>query len=303
MNNTWLLIDSNFLAYRAYHAMGDLSFGAIKTGVVYGFLKEIIALQDRFATTRVAFCFDHGNPKRKEVLACYKQKRHALREMTEEEQKARIFMRQQVEKLREEYLPAIGYRNIFAQWGYEADDMIASLCQTLDDNDEAIIVSADADLWQLIRGNVTFFRPSIFKQLPRVITLQSFKKEHGIHPKYWARVKALAGCKSDEIPGVGGVGEKTALRYLKGELKQGSAARLAIRAGFDRGVVSTNMRIVRLPFEGTQRLKLREDELTEKGWKEVCATLGLRSLVNDSPFTQRASRHTTPAGFGLSQEV
>jgi 5'-3' exonuclease len=303
--STHLLIDSNFLAYRSYHAMGELSFGAIKTGVIYGFLKEVIGLQDRFGTDCVVFCFDLGNPKRKEIMPCYKQKRHALREMTEEARESRLFMRAQVDKLREEYLPRIGYKNIHAQWGYEADDVIASVCTTLPEGDDAIIVSADGDLYQLLSERVSIFQPKMFKRDARFITLQSFKKQHGIHPKHWARVKALAGCVSDEIPGVEGVGEKTALKFLRGELKKGSVARLAIRKAFDAGAVALNLRVVGLPYVGTQVFKLQKDELSHEGWQEVCASLGLRSLVNDSPFSSRANRHktTAPNGFGLRKEV
>lgn len=293
-----LILDSNFLCYRAFHAMGDLSYGAIKTGVVYGFLKEVQNLQDRFGTMRVAFCFDVGNPVRKQLLECYKQKRHEHRDATEEEVAARKLLRRQIRNLYSEYLPEIGYRNVYHCHGYEADDLIASLVMNLPEEQEIIIVSADGDLLQLLRPNVSIFRPGMFRNPGKVVTLQSFYKEHGIHPKKWARVKAMAGCTSDEIPGIPRIGEKTAAKYLRGELKPTTAAFKAIESKEGQTIIRTNKPIVKLPFEGTPVLSVVEDKITQAGWASVCDKLGLKSLRNTSPLSSREQRKPK-ASFGL----
>lgn len=291
---TWLLLDANFLCWRAFHSMGDLSHKAIKTGVIYGFLREIITMQDGFGTTNVAFCFDHKQPKRREELECYKAKRHATKR-TEEEEEARADMRRQVDLLRTDYLPRIGYRNIFAQEGYEADDIIASLCMDLSDEDEAIIVSSDGDLYQLLRHNVMMHDP----QKMRTHTLQSFTKRFGIEPKWWWRVLALKGCDTDEVPGIDGVGLKTALKWLRSELKPESKVFQRIASAAGRAIYKRNIPIVRLPYAGVEAFTLRPDKLSGDGYLSVCEELGIKSLQHRSPLTSRAQRRSTGFGFGL----
>jgi 5'-3' exonuclease len=272
--------------------MGDLSFDGVKTGVIFGFLREIINLKERFSTDHVVFCFDLGEPRRRQILDCYKAKRHAKHrgDLPPQALEAHKEMQRQMHLLRTLYLPRIGYKNILWQHGYEADDIIASVSKNLPADDEAIIVSADGDLFQLLKPNVSIYNPN--KQ--KFITLQSFKRDVGLHPKYWARVKAMAGCKGDEIPGIQGVGEATAIKYILGTLKETHAVYKRILES--KELVLFNKQIVKLPFEGTEVFDLKADELSNKGWAEVCTHLGLKSLAS-TPILRGGQAAAKKTGF------
>jgi 5'-3' exonuclease len=127
----------------------------------------------------------------------------------------------------------------------------------------------------------------------KAVTLQSFSKETGLEPWEWAKVKAIGGCKTDEVPGIPGVGEKTAIKYILGKLKPDSAAYKAIKA--NKEIITRNRKLVELPFEGTQVFELRTDTISDEGWKEVCDALGMSSIRGRAPTLTRTKR----ANFGL----
>lgn len=298
--STWLLLDTNYLCYRAFHSLGDLSFGAIKTGVVFGVMRDVLNLQERFGTECVAFCFDVGLPLRRQLLETYKQKRHSGANRTEEEERARAHVRAQIEALREDYLPSVGYRNVFGQQGFEADDIIASICRQLPEEDDAIIVTADTDLYQLLSANVSIFTPPNLHAKGKYITLQSFKRDHGITPKQWVHVKALAGCPTDEVPGVPGCGNKTAIKYILGTLKDTTKIYRRVASERAHALVLKNWPLVKLPFKDTPTFTLQPDEVTDKGWTALCDRLGMESLRHLRPMTGRASRR---GSFGLRPDA
>lgn len=281
--NSWLVLDAYFLGWRAFHSKNWMQFGTIKTGVIYGILQDLISLQDLFDTSRLVFAFDVGRRKRQDLYPKYKEHRHS--NLTEEEEALHKDFRIQMVNLRRDYLPRIGYKNILWEKGYEADDIIATVCQSIPPEDEAIIISADGDLYQLLSPNVLFHNPNKM----RTITLQSFTKEFGIPPRLWSKVKAIAGCKSDNVPGIPGVGEKTAIKYILGKLKPDSSAMRAIQVGWE-DVVMRNKPLVKLPFAGCPTFELQEDKLSPKGWLEVAGELGLESLATRLPMAGREGR-------------
>jgi len=253
--------------------MGELSHEGVKTGVVYGMFRAIIDLQELHATDRVVWCFDRGHDKRSQIWSQYKANRHKQDEDNETKE-ARRALRQQLYRLRTNYLPAIGYRNVFWQDGYEADDVIASICQDRPRGEEIVIVASDADLYQLlIQGWVSMWNP----QKKQAVTAESFSREWGIDPTMWSDVKAIAGCSSDNVKGVKGVGEKTAVRFLTGKLKDTTKAFAAIVA--NRDVWERNLHLTRLPFKGTERFELVDDCLTRDRWNMLMERLGMKSLV------------------------
>ncbi len=263
-----LLLDVSGMAYRAMYSIGHLDFDGVATGVVYGIFRSLLDLQELHATARVAWCFDGGNAKRTEVDASYKGNR---REMTEEESEAHAAVWEQLDALRTDYLPAMGYRNVFRRKGYEADDVIASVCQDLPHGDSAVVVSADNDLWQLLSpGRVTVWTGK------RSITAESFGREWGIGPSRWADVKALAGCPGDNVIGIRGVGEKTAAKFLSGRLKESTKAWQAIVKC--NGAWRENLKLVRLPFPGVGSFDLVEDDVTRENWDAVVGRLGMMGL-------------------------
>jgi DNA polymerase-1 len=275
MNSTWLILDCNYLCHRARYAFGGLSHNGSATGVVYGFLKDIDSLKQKFGTSKVVFCWDFGKGLRKKIDLDYKANRKSEgKEPSPEEILELAEFKIQVSRLRKEYLKDIGYRNVFYQKGYEADDIIASVCKNLPEDDEAIIISADHDLYQLLSSKVSMYHP----QKRKMVTKKSFQKEHEVSVKQWPMVKAIAGCSSDNIKGVMGVGEKTAIKYLRGELKKELKTFQDIADNEKNGTIKRNLLLVHLPLSGTKTFSLKEDNLSKSGWRKVTESLGLKSL-------------------------
>jgi len=272
MTKPWLVLDVSYLAYRAFYSLGGLSFEDIPTAVPFGVFRDIRNLQELHMTDQVIFCFDGGSDKRQRIDPRYKDNRR--KELTEEEKAIQRSLRQQIYRLRKQYLPSIGFNNIVWQEGYEADDHIAEVCCQLPKGGLAIIVSSDADLYQLLADDrVMIWNP----KKERAITAHSFRTEYGISPSMWADVKALGGCPGDGVRGVQGVGEKTAIKFLTGQLKDHLQSFKKIVADNNRW--RKNLELVRLPFPGTQRFVLYEDEVTDKKWNKVLESLGITSLA------------------------
>lgn len=268
-----LILDCCYLCHRAFHSMGQLSHHDIKTGVIYGFMRDVRQWCSRFATRRIVFAFDLGAPLRKKQFPGYKEKRH-LPSTNPEYIRAKRELERQMHLLRTRYLPMCGWRNIFAAEGYEGDDIIARVVLDGIGEDPAIIISADTDLYQLLDwGDVRILRPA----QGEIVTVGIFRKRYGIMPESWAEVKAIAGCSSDEIPGIKGVGEKTAIKWIRNELKLGSKAADAIENG-DK-IIQRNFDLVRLPYVGTPPCIVEPDEMSLRGWREMCRELGFDSLM------------------------
>ena len=265
---TWLIFDCNYLCHRAKYAMGGLSFNGSATGVIYGFLKDIFYFQKYFQTRNIVFCWDYGKGLRENINQEYKRNRRE-KTYTDEELAFELEFRQQTKKLRKEYLSEIGFKNIFYQKGYEADDIIASVCLNSIGEDEAIIISADHDLYQLLSKKVSVYHP----QRDVLMTRKKFKKLYKISPIKWHEVKALSGCSSDNVKGIKGIGEKTAIRYFLSDLKESSLAYKKIESSIEK-IYRTNLPLVKLPFSGTNIFKLQSDELSKSGWNNVSKTLG-----------------------------
>jgi len=273
---TWLLLDCNFLCHRALHSTGGLTHNGHPTGVLFGFMSELRRLEDRFgADAWFVFAFDHGRGKREQAAPFYKQARRE-KVRTPEETQAIIDMRRQVVTLKEVTLHHLGHANVFFEDGYEADDVIAAAVAILPPADEAVIVSADKDLYQLLSNRVALYNPA--KQGGTFYTARDFKAEFGLHPTQWPEVKAIAGCDTDGVPGVRGVGEATAAKWLAG-LSVGTK-KAAIEAHVASDAYKTNLSLVTLPYPGMSKLTLLPPVTTplQMGWDAVCEQWGFDSL-------------------------
>lgn len=280
MNRKWLVLDCNYLCHRAKYSTGDLSFSGTATGIIYGFLKTVAAFQELFQTPHIVFCWDSITSKREILFSEYKKSRRAVSKAlaTREQIKFEEEFRTQMRNLRKIYLKQIGYKNVFVQKGLESDDIIASVCFNLPMKDEAIIISSDKDLYQIIRHNISCFNP----QKNKMMTLQGFSKLYGIIPEQWIIVKCLAGCSTDEVPGIKGIGEKTVIKYLQGELNENTKAFQKIKK-LKSKYLKINYPLVSLPFKDTKIFQLGFDELSRKGWYEVTKKLGMVSIRDKFP--------------------
>lgn len=272
MSGPWLLLDVSALAYKSFYAMGGrMSWDGDPTEVLFGVFREVAGLCDLHSTRKAAFFFDGGYDHRQEIYPGYKsgrRKKHSA--MGEEELELRRGLRKQIYHLREKHLPRAGFKNVFFQEGCEADDLIASVCELLNKDESAIVVSPDQDLFQLLSRRVVMWNG-------KAVTEESFRKKWGIGPSQWADVKAIAGCHTDDLPGIDGVGEKTAIKFLAGTLKPGSKAFDAIVAGSE--VVGRNYRMTKLPGPWTDPVELVEDSIDGEKWDFVVGSLGMKSLL------------------------
>jgi 5'-3' exonuclease len=278
MSQPLLVLDCHYICHRAFHSTRELAHGGKITGVVFGFLKAISFFKDQFQTDRVAFCFEHPKLYRREVYPDYKNKRKAR---TDEERASYQELAIQISELRQRYLPTIGFKNIFRYRGMESDDIMAAIAANAGEMDEVILITADSDLYQCIRENVRIYSPRAHLLLNQIW----FEREYGITPRQWARVKAIAGCSGDGVPGIKGVGEITALKYLRGELPEKHLAYRSIQEGSD--IIKRNRSLVKLPFKGCPVPEMQDDKISKKGWLEVCDQLGMRSLAQHPPVAIR----------------
>lgn len=266
---TWILLDCTYLCYRAHFSTGGLKNRGDPSGVIYGFLRDLNSLSMRFNSERFVFCFDHGKGLRKIAYPFYKAKRPTM----EEEEKENL--EKQMADLKLKHLTEIGYRNVFFQNGYEADDLIASVARDLQnsDEDESIIVSGDADMYQLLSENTIIYHP----QKDSIVDASSFVKEYNIPAMNWSGVKTIGGCSSDNVPGLKGVGEKTAIQYFQGKLNEKPVYQtikdfLQSKDGF------ASHALVHLPYPGTKVFDLMNDKVDKRKYRQLLSDYGITTL-------------------------
>ncbi len=264
---TWLLIDGNNLAWRSHYTLGQMTHKKRSVGVLYGVLRDIVFLQKHLHTDHTAICFDHGKNKRLEIYPQYRKHR---KPKTPEEKKARKSVGDQLLTLKTDILPRLGLKNVLFQEGYEADDVIASVCQN---HENLIIASNDKDLYQLLREDVMVWN---YKHL---ISKDHFKREYTINPGNWPTIKAITGCVSDNVKGIRGVGEITALKYLLVQLSPNSKTFKNIESPEGLKLRAKNLTLVKLPFPGCGPFNLVEDEIDLEQWNDVCKEYGFESLM------------------------
>lgn len=201
-NNRLLLIDANSIVHRAYHALPNLmtSKGA-HTGAIYGFLTIFLRIVAELSPTHVAAAFDLKAPTfRHRLYAPYKGTRKPMdAELAE-----------QFEPLKE--LLALMRVPVVSKEGYEADDILGTLSARTDD--DTVILTGDRDSFQLVSPTTRIYWTKKGVSDVEVIDLARLAAD-GFTPQSFIDYKALRGDPSDNIPGVPGVGEKTAKLLLE----------------------------------------------------------------------------------------
>lgn len=271
-----VLLDASFLGHRARSVIKGLSFEGSPTGVIYGVLEEIraLSLHHRIMSNQMLMFFDSKTSHRKKFFPGYKDRD---KDMTEEEIQERIQMKEQLERLRSEILPDIGFP-VYRQPGLESDDLIAQACIQLRNRGTMrphTIVSADGDLLQcIVQDIISWYDPIRDKYLDHL----GLYKEKGIEPDQWAEVKVIAGCSGDRVPGVPGVGEVTAIKYITGTLNPTYKKYKAIIAKESLPIMERNRLLVVLPHAKTQEIDIQRPNYNpDKFWNWV-EKLGFSSL-------------------------
>ncbi|MGH7896878.1 MAG: 5'-3' exonuclease, partial [Candidatus Binatia bacterium] len=197
-----VLLDGHSLAFRAFFALPDTlvtSSGQV-TNAVYGFTAMLLKLLADERPEAVAVCFDRGEPRyRTERYVEYKAGRAETPDG----------FRQQLPLIRE-VLESLGITMIDLE-GYEADDLLATLARRgREQGFEVVIVTGDRDCLQLVRDGVTVMmtRRGI-SDIGRYDSAAVIER-YGVSPAQWIDFVALKGEPSDNLPGIPGVGDKTA---------------------------------------------------------------------------------------------
>ncbi|MBR2861217.1 MAG: DNA polymerase I [Clostridia bacterium] len=201
-----LLIDGNSLINRAFYALPVLSTDeGVYTNAVYGFLKMFYKVVDEYAPDNVVCAFDIKHPTfRHQRFAEYKAGR---KEMPQE-------LRPQIPLL-QQVLKDLGVF-CFSLKGFEADDIIGTYARLVEEEGgECAVLTGDRDSFQLVSPNVTVWFTK--KGISDVVKLtpENLKENYGVNADQVCDLKALMGDSSDNIPGVAGVGEKTALSLIE----------------------------------------------------------------------------------------
>jgi len=276
MKKTYILVDCSHVCYAAFFSLPRLSSKDTNTGVIFGFLKRVLDITKALNTNRVIFCWDSPASLRKDKYSWYKERR-AKKHRENGGEEAKILFAQ-MEILRNVVLPMIGFKNQVLIEGFEADDVIAKLVESRSSN--FYVVTNDSDMYQILKNkNCLGIYKSHKKQLYDV---KKFKEEHlGLSPKKWHLVKAIAGCETDEVPGCPRVGEKTAVKYLTGNLPETHKTYDMIISKEGRKIKKRNLWLVTLPLPETPEIKIFKDKFTKKGFLKVCRMYGFISLENN----------------------
>lgn len=300
-----LLLDGNSLAYRAFFALPLLTNDSgIHTNAVYGFTTMLQRILEEEQPTKILVAFDAGKTTfRHETFTEYKGGR----------QKTPPELSEQFPYIRK-LIDAYGIKRYELEM-YEADDIIGTLAkEASSQNMDVIVVSGDRDLTQLATEQVTVYITKkgiteIEKNTPAFIA-----EKYGLTPKQIIDMKGLMGDSSDNIPGVPGVGEKTAVKLLKehGSVESLYAAMDTVKASKmkeklvaneEQALMSKKLATIytEAPIEITLADLIyngpNEEELISV-WQE----LGFKSLLEKSDFTVQEEEQA-PFDYEIVQEV
>ena len=207
VSDTVLIIDGHSMAFRAFYALPPDNFVTATgqhTNAVYGFVSMLTRLLETEQPTHIAVAFDVSRHSfRTEEYPEYK----GTRDATPEEFKG------QVELIRE-VLDAMGIVSLSRE-GFEADDILATLAYRAGhEGSTVLVVSGDRDSFQTVTDNVTVLYPGTGPGDLRRMTPQAVEDKYGVPPHRYPEIAAIVGETSDNLPGVPGVGPKTAAQWI-----------------------------------------------------------------------------------------
>lgn len=308
-----VLIDGNAILHRAYHALPPLTApdGSL-VNAVYGFTSMLIKIAHDLVPTHIAVAFDRPKPTfRKKLFEGYQAKRP---KMDDE-------LVGQIEKVHE-VTRAFGIP-IFEMDGFEADDVIGTLCHEAQNPnskiqnksktqiDQVIIVTGDKDILQLVDDKTYVYMPTKGLSEAKLYMKKDVEQKMGVVPKLIPDLKALMGDSSDNYPGVGGIGPKTAVVLLQkfGSIKNlytqgdkgdwgdvGEKIKEKLIAGEEMAKLSHDLATIRtnVPIEGT--LKEISSLDTPEG-RQMLLDLHFHSLLKrlTGEDSKKKSPHRRPA--------
>ncbi|MBP5785935.1 MAG: hypothetical protein J6V96_02460 [Aeriscardovia sp.] len=230
-SNTFLVVDGHSLLFRAFYALDESKFssGSQPTNAVYGFFSMLCEVVEKYRPYYVAVAFDtSGGTFRNRLLPCYKAQRPKTPES----------FAKQLETVKK----ALSLLDVkwFTKEGFEGDDIVASLSRKGEEEGcRVLIVSGDKDVFQLIDGKVSVIFPGRHFKDFSLKTPEAILEAYSIPPSLYPDLAALRGEGADNIPGVRGVGDKIAAKWL---LEFGSLKKLLEEAGSIKGAKGEELR-------------------------------------------------------------
>ncbi len=201
-----VLIDGHSLAFRAFHALPPTltAPGGELTNAVFGFTSMLLNVLREQQPEYVAVAFDVGRTFRDDIYADYKGHRERMPDE----------LRTQIERIKQ-VVEALNIP-IFTADGYEADDVLATLARQAAAQDvDTMIVTGDRDILQVVDEDISVLTSGRVFSDTIIYTPESVAEKYGLRPDQLVDLKALVGDKSDNIPGVYGIGEKGATNLLQ----------------------------------------------------------------------------------------
>ena len=273
-----VLIDASGWLFRAYHALPPLSNARGEpTGAIFGMVNMLKRLQKDYAPEHIAVVFDApGKTFREEIYADYKANRDATPDDLLHQWPIIVDM-----------VGAMGLP-VLSIPGVEADDVIGTLAKLGEAaGHEVLIVTSDKDMAQLVNERVKL----VDTMKNRVMDPAGVVEKFGVPPERIVDYLALIGDTSDNIPGVPGVGPKTAAKWLN---EYGSLEQIIARAAEIKGKVGDNLRAA-LP-----QIPMSHDLATIRC--DVALPMSLEALVPGAPDTEKLAAIYREAGFHRALE-
>ena len=195
------LIDGTAFCYRAFYAIRQLSTSDGRpTNAVYGFTMMLEALRDKERPDYLAVAFDVGKPTfRHQKFEAYKVQRKPMPDP----------LIQQIPVVKA--LLAAYRIPVYEREGYEAEDVLATIAQRISGSVEVLLVTGDKDALQLVNSHVKVYNPH---KEDAILDAAAVRARYGVGPERMVDLMALMGDDIDNIPGVPGIGEKTATQLL-----------------------------------------------------------------------------------------
>lgn len=271
-NTSTLVVDARFLAYRTmYSKQGGLSHQGVGTGMMFGFFKTLQSIANKFEVNNTVLMFDVTKTVdgiRREEFEGYK-----VRELKFDLDPKEVAQRKQFELDYHDLLvmtDKLGFA-VYTLEKYEADDTIAMFCQQF--GGTKIIATRDEDMYQLINKDTFIFDPASNKKKD----LKWFMRQYGITPEQWIEYKAIAGCKSDTVPGIPGMGEKRTLDYLRGDKKWEKKIKDA------EALYKLCYSLVILPHPSLNgyQMQWKQTKMDQEMFIDFCQSYGFSSFLDD----------------------
>ncbi|MCK5343664.1 MAG: hypothetical protein KAR20_09680 [Candidatus Heimdallarchaeota archaeon] len=268
-----IVVDTSSIFYGSMHTHGLMEYDGQGTGIIYGFFSQMMSWYKKFNDPSFCWAWDSSKSERIRIFPMYKyNRRHKEREPDEIELLNLCFP--QLHLLRKHIFPRIGVKNSFRQVGYEADDVLASIVYNNAFHPRPLMISGDEDMFQCLNA-CSIYSPS--KKI--MISQKSFVDEYGINPRDWTMVKQIGGCKTDEVPGVDGVGEKTAIEFIKGKLPSHYKKYDKIQAATE--LIEFNHQLVALPMAKTRVFKIGYQQLDIDELYDVFEEYGMERFLKN----------------------